>query len=278
MNEAMNNHQQEVVVLYAALEYVDAAVNWTIFKKPSNYKNTFLVFKTDHHAMYFNQLLADFLSPIGDRRNDDEWSYLHSPSSAQDAIDRSFLFNLKLIANHPIFGNSEIALRPAVIELREWLDREQAHPDLWFPSLDLTADLTCKNFDYLNICGNIAKHSALRLEKVIKDIRRIFEYNGYTITSLQSSLCMKEFFEHFHSNFMIARATLIAERLNNLRLAIHSYLGDEYKRSYQQLEDIQYTYSPPSELESEFARASYWNLMNLIRSGRHFPRFTAMEV
>jgi len=59
---AMNNIEQEVIILKAVKELIDSMVNFELMSLEGNDPNSNIIFKSMTHQMFFNIILVDFLS------------------------------------------------------------------------------------------------------------------------------------------------------------------------------------------------------------------------
>jgi hypothetical protein len=175
---------------------------------------------------------------------------------------------LQNICKNPLFNdNSSIHfLNESVETFRNWLEMNVT-VDVWFPSVDIEASFKIRRIEFIKICGNIFKHGLGRLTKTAKDLRQIFNDNGYTIDEEQSLLALEDFHERFHDDILSYHLSHIAEMINNIRWGIHFYLLPEYESSHYWVNesDRRYVYTVPECMKSRFSRNCYWELMNDVR-------------
>lgn len=134
-------------------------------------------------------------------------------------------------------------------------------------------------FELLKISGNIGKHNFSRLHTDIKKIVRIYERSNAPIPEDGAYRSLDSIYEWLFDDFLAYHASTIAEFLNDIRLAIHHYLREEFLRSHHfPIEGgIVYRYRYPPSCDDEVAKAMYWDLMNKIRSGPIFSKFTVTQ-
>jgi hypothetical protein len=132
------------------------------------------------------------------------------------------------------------------------------------------------------MCGDIAKHSLARLERRVKDLRKLLEVAKPSVSEQDAYLAVEGFFEWFQGNIFIYHSSQIAAFLNNIRWSIYEYLQQEFRRSWHPLENgvtdfPAYEYRVPSDITEPLAKAMYWNLMNRSRLKPFMPQFVIHE-
>lgn len=275
--ERFSSVEQEIVVLYAVWDMIDGMVNFSMFEKLHETRDTNVMFVTSEHARLFNALLADFLStPSPTYKGGPPPFGLPNVPQGAFGSERSFLFYLNKVVRAPNFEGNIRPLRDLVGSLWQWLDAECTVNDVWFGEFDLKVDVRATRFSLLKICGNIAKHNFSRLERNVTEIRRILGRCEVNVTEQQVILMLPSFYEWFHRNFFIYHSSTIAAYLNDIRWAIYTYLQPEFAQSYVRPSDgnPRYGYLYPSDCAQPIARGMYWELMNHLRRGLYFPMFS----
>lgn len=253
--------EQEVIILKAAKELIDSMVNFELMDLLGNDPDSEIAFKGYTHQRFFNIILVDFLS-----RTD--------PSGPIESI--SYLEGLSKIVNNPYFNenNSVHNLKVATQEFKAWLEQE-VEVDVWLPSIDTNTKLKISRFNFLKMTGNISKHNYLRAIRVANDLKDILSKSGITVDINEALLALADFYERFHTDILNYHSSTIAEFLNNIRWGIYDYLQPEFKKSIV-LEDgspPKYHYTYPPGIQSEFAKACYWELMNEVLEKPYMRKF-----
>lgn len=236
-------------------------VNFEMLAVSGSGSNCEVVFTTQAHKGLFNIILVDFLSKTA----------REGPTQ-----QRSYLDALTAITTNPQFdvdGSVEELLQ-AVSQFIGWLQTE-VEVSVYLPSIN-NSELTIKvtRSLFLQMCGNIAKHNFLRLNRVAQQLRDILLQSQVDIRVDEALLTLNDFYERMQGIFGY-HSTTIAEFLNNIRWGVYEYLQPEFRRSYRRIPDDQwrYEFDYPQALKNEFARSCYWDLMNHVRSGPWVPRF-----
>lgn len=265
---------RESVALLAVLSQIDDMVNYAIFEKFEKQHETNLRFTERTSRRIFNILLVDFLSVPQSRSGDAPFG-LDAPQGA-GAGNRSYLTFLSAVCREPQLGQDVVELSDAVHRFIAWLDFEAVIEDMWLGEISVKADVRASRFDLLKISGNIGKHNFSRLHADIKKIVGIYKRSGVPISEDDAYRSLDSIYEWLFDNFFAYHASTIAEFLNDIRLAIHRYLRDEFIRShyFPAGEEILYRYRYPPGCDDDLAKAMYSDLMNKIRKGPFFPKFT----
>jgi len=253
--------EQEVIILRAVTDLIDSMVNFQLMSLLGKDPNSEIAFKDYTHQRFFNIVLVDFLS-----RTDKK-----SPIKPI-----SYIGGLREIVNNPCFdeNNSVHNLKVATQEFKDWLDQE-VEVDAWLPSIDEKTKLKISRFDFLKMTGNISKHNYLRATDVAEKLKGILAKSGITVDLSEAILVLGEFYERFHGDILNCHSSTIAEFLNNLRWGIYDYLQPEFKKSivWEGGAPPKYHYTYPEEIESEFAKSYYWDLMNWVRGKPYMRKF-----
>ncbi len=252
--------EQEVIILKAVKELIDAMVNFELMDLLGNDPNSNILFKSPTHQKYFNIILVDFLSCTDKKGPIKESSYLGG---------------LREIVNNPFFNenNSVNNLRVATQEFKDWLDR-QVEVAVWLPSIDTNTKLEITRTQFLKMTGNISKHHYLRAIGVAKDLRDILSKSDISVDIDEALLALSEFYERFHADILNYHSSTIAEFLNNIRRGIYDYLRPEFKKSIVWEDDpLKYHNTYLKGIQSEFAKACYWELMNELREEPYMRKF-----
>lgn len=263
----MSPVEEEVVVLKATIELIDAMMNHEVVQLLGNMPFAEAQFKSMTHHKYFSVILVDFLS--------------ETDKTTPIGRCSSYVESLKRISETPRFSDgAKIGdLTAAVGELTAWLD-EDVEVLVWLPSLNRSPALTLTRATFLRMCGNISKHNFLRLGRVAKQLQTLLAHSGCPVDCAEALLALGDFYARFHDDILLYHVSRIAKMLNDVRWAIHAYLQPQYARSYVPGKDPSspYNYTYPAGVTSPFARECFWELMNGVRSGPLFPRFKVHEV
>jgi hypothetical protein len=256
--------EKEVIFLKAVKELIDDMVNYEVLDLLGNNPHCNISFKSITHQKYFNIILLDFLSCSDKKVLGEQQSYL----GAIRAICKSPNFNK---------NNSIKNLITATQEFVDWLE-QKAQVKIWLPSINTETTLSIKRIEFIKICGNISKHNFSRLSGVANELIKIFKSNRKKISFEDALLIFNEFYERFHSDILNYHGSTISEFLNNIRWGIYEYLQPEFQQSivYDSTRHPQkYHYTYPAEINNNFAKNCYWDLMNEIRSRPYFKKFQA---
>lgn len=172
------------------------------------------------------------------------------------------------------YNGSAASLVDATGALRTWLNAETTLK-LWLPTLDIDALLTLRRVDYLYISGNQAKHNLARLTAVAKKVGKILNDHGYYPPLQLIPLALDDFKVHLAEHFFVYYGTWLAELLNNVRWGLQEYLQPTFQRAYVKLPgEFAYEYRFPAEVVDAVAQEWFWRLMNHMRTGPYFHRFS----
>lgn len=257
--------EQEVILLKAAKELIDSMVNFELMSLVGNDPDSNIIFKSCTHQKFFNIILVDFLSCTDPRGPIKQTSYLEG---------------LSKIVGNPYFdeNNSIHNLKVATQEFKDWLDQE-IEVDIWLPSIDKKTRLRIERSYFLKITGNISKHNCLRTINEAKKLQGILSRSSITVDINEALLVLADFYARFHTDILNYHSSTIAEFLNNIRCGIYDYLQPELKKSivYEDGYPAKYHYTYPKEIQSEFAKACYWELMNEVREEPYMGKFTVTK-
>jgi hypothetical protein len=245
--------EREVVVLNAILELIDSIVNHEVLLL-GDADPTVVMFKSSTHGRYFNIVVVDLLSQTDKNGLIDSLPYLRA---------------LHEIAERPAFDvdGSIGDLRTCCRQFRLWLEGTCTIERVWLPSVAVETDIQLSRLDLMKIAGNICRHNVLRAVGIAEDVRRLLCRNAVTINLDQALLALSDLYEWLHTDVFHYHSSTIAEFLNNLRWGIYSYLQPHFRTSivWDEANSPVYGYTVPRELESEYAKHCYWDLMNKIR-------------
>ncbi len=254
--------ETEIIFLTAVHELIDVMVNYEVIKVSGTDSHSEIRFHSTTHQRFFNIILVDFLSQSDRNVMGEKISYLGA---------------VRRICENPNFNvnDSIVSLAEACQELTEWLEQD-VEVEVWLPTTEIEANLSIKRVEFLKMCGNISKHNFSRLSGVVRELRVIFTRNSIEVNFEEALLILDEFYERFHDDILNFHASTIAAFLNNIRLGIHRYLTSEFLRSIvpEGGNPPKYRYTYPEGVESKFAKNTYWDLMNKIRSGPSLKEFT----
>ncbi|TCR80794.1 hypothetical protein [Rhizobium sp. BK376] len=270
---AYSKDEQESIILNAVWDMIDNLVNFGRFCKINKTTDTSLLFERSADARLFNILLVDFLSQAQAIPKPFD---LPTPPQIARSSDRTYLFYLRQICNDPTLGDPELIAAP-MEKFADWLDGEIVIPKAWFSSVNYNGPLTIERMQALKTCGDIAKHNFARLDVNVRKLLKIMAFNGWPISEAQAYSMLPDFYEWFHNHAFIYYSSWIAEMLNDIRWGIYQYLMPEYARSYNPYgdpHDMLYRFDVPPTISQPLAREMYWGLMNKVRAGPIFPRFT----
>lgn len=258
-----NNTEKEVIFLKATKGLIDDMVNYEVVKLLGNNPHSEVHFNSMTHRKYFNIILLDFLSCSDKKVLGEQLSYLRA---------------LQSICKFPNFNknNSINSLTLSTEEFIDWLEKEVLVEKIWLPSIDIETNLSIKRIEFIKICGNISKHNFSRLSGVVRELIEIFKRNKIALKDEDALLILGEFYEWFHTDIFTYHSSAIAEFLNNIRWGIYEYLQHEFQQSivYEGTEQPQrYRYTYPKEINNNFAKNCYWDLMNEVRSKPYMNKF-----
>lgn len=259
------NIEKEIIYLKAIKQLIDEMVNFEVIKLLGEDPHSEIHFKSMTHQKYFNIMLVDFLSCSDTKILGEQQPYLRALTS---------------ICSVPNFNknNSIKNLSKSTKSFTDWLNKEFTVRKIWLPSIDLETNLSIKRIEFIKICGNISKHNFSRLSGVVKDLIDIFERNNISLKKEDALIILEEFYEWFHTNILSYHSSAIAEFLNNIRWDIYEYLQPEFQQSivYEGSEHPQkYHFTYPKEINNNFAKNCYWDLMNEVRSKPYMRKFQA---
>lgn len=276
----MNDIECEVIVLCEAWEMIDSMISWSLLNGFNRTESAMLSFNSDDAPRLFYIYLIDFFSDIGARS---AGSSLDFPNIEEKSVTggSTVLHYLRHIAKNPVLLRNGKRLLDAVNCVEIWRDGRFMLKNMYFPDINLEVNLTLSRFDCIYLCGNVSKHSPVRLSKCVKRLHKLINQAGANIDEQQAYLAIRNFSEYFLDNSGVCHYHLnqLSELLNNIRLAIYSGLGRVYIRSYRRVAERHrglecYEYDIPNEIESQFAETMYWELLNKVRSGPCVSEFT----
>ena len=273
----MNVTERESIILNTAWQVIDTMVNRYMFVGFREDQPTTLLPDTRQHALLFVILLRDFLSEVRAFGKDPVPFGLCRPPPNARPTERTFIFHLRQICLRPSLGTTVEPLRERTEAFADWLEGSFEAQGVNLGEIDLVCDLRVERFKYLQMCGDIAKHSLPRLSVNANHLRNLLARAGHPITEQQSYLAIPSFFDWFFNDCFMYSASRIAEFLNDIRWAIFEYLVPEFQRAWYPIDDIAYGYHIPPEIEEPVAHAMYWNLMNRVRGKPWIPRFVVTE-
>ena len=252
--------EQEVIILKAAKELIDSMVNFELMSLLGNDPDSEIAFKSITHQRFFNIILVDFLSCTDKKGPIKQTSYLGG---------------LREIVDNPCFdeNNSVHNLKVATKEFKDWIE-QKVEVAVWLPSIDKETKLDISRFNFLKMTGNISKHNYLRAIGVANDLKDILLKSGITVDINEALLALAEFYERFQ-DILGYHSSTIAEFLNNIRWGIYDYLQPEFNKSivWEGGDPPKYHYTYPKEIQSEFAKACYWELMNEVFREPYMRKF-----
>jgi hypothetical protein len=255
--------EREVIALWAACDAVDSLVNHSLLQFVGPPSRTTVVFQDAVHQDLFTARLLDLTKKA---------------SNPITQTNDSCIELLLDVASSGAFNEDGFAefITRSTGRLKEWLETEVA-ADAWFPSIGRSLSVSCKRREWIELCGNAAKHNFIRLNRVADRLAAILTRNGAPTDSTQALLALPEFEERFHRDILIYHTSTIAELLNNVRWGIQEYLSDEFLRAHRlgSGDPPMETYDIPAFVENDFPKRCYWDLMNAVRMRPFVARFEA---
>ena len=274
MGPIMNATETETIILNTAWQHINGMVNRSMLVGYRQDQPTTLLPETREHALLFVIRLRDFLSEIRAFGADSVPFGLCRAPTDQSPIDRTFIFHLMQVCNAPSFGENAERLREQTEAFAHWLEGSFDASAVNLGHIDLVSDIRVERYRYLQMCGDIAKHSIPRLSVNARHLRKLLELAGHDITEEQSYLAIPNFFDWFFNDCFCYSISQIAEFLNNILWAIYEYLLPEFQRAWYRIDDLKYGYRFPHDMTQPVARAIYWELMNRVRQRPWVPAFT----
>lgn len=255
---------------------IDEMVNWGIFVKNVRRHETNLMFHDRIHRRLFVILLGDFLSAVRAYQGEPiPLGLLRQPSNTRYS-DRTFLFQLRHVCEHPKLGSDTTDLSKVVEDFATWLEMGFVAKAVNFGELG-SVDLAVTRYRYIKMCGDIAKHNPARLSDNVKHLRQLLHDSGKPVSEEKAYMALNDFFHWFHDDIFIAHSSIIAAFLNDIRWEIYEYLGSEYARAWHRpsgAPEYLYSYHYPADCTDPVARGMYWDLMNLVRATPLLQPFT----
>jgi len=276
----MNDTEREVIILNSAWEMIDEMVNWAMFVKNECTEPTHLLLTNRAFSRLFIIFLGDFLSEIKSHEGVVPLGLSKPARNDAPPSDKTFLFLIRQVCTKPKLGTDSTHLRQTADAFADWLEGEFTVPSVNLSAIGLVADLRITRIQYIQMCGDIAKHNLARLERRVKDLRKLLEVAKPSVSEQEAYLAVEGFFEWFQGKIFIYHSSPIAEFLNNIRWSIYEYLQPEFQRSWPDnaVTDFPaYKYLVPSDVTEPLAQAMYWNLMNRSRSQPFMPQFVIHE-
>ena len=281
----MNATEQEAIILNSAWKMIDKMVNYSFFEFIDPSKQTNLLFQAREHQMLFIILLGDFLSQVRADRNESVDLGLRKVPNSQSArhSDLTFLFYLRQVCESPKLGADSSKLGKQVEAFADWLEVEFTAEDVYFNDIDLQTNLRITRYQYITMCGNIAKHDLVRLSRNVDKIKRLIKNENRNIDYQTAYLAVENFFDYFFENIFNYHSSEIAEFLNNIRWEIFHYLEPEYKRAYPLTGNVTsgfpaYNCRVPKTISRPIAVAMYRDLMNRVGQEPGVIRFVVPEI
>lgn len=242
----LNNIENEVLAINSVINTIDECVNNNIFDLLGDEEKEVL-FKTEYHHRYFNIQLVDFFS---ERNNENMLGYLN-----------------KVFDNPQLNPNFEINLvQEKINKLINWYNSDTAF-EVHFSELSLTKTLKISRKNIVKICGNMSKHSLQHLSCVQNQLEKILLQNNVNIDGVDIRLLMNDFYSRFNYDYLLRYSSNIAKMLNDIRWYLHYYLLSVYRDSYKKDSNVpqKYSYIIPSNINEEYSKSIYWELMNKTR-------------
>lgn len=170
--------EQEGIVLNAVWDMIDGMANYGLMDLLGDAEEKQIMFHNPSDARLFNILLVDFLSKPESYGADPLPFDLPKPPVNATSSNRTYLFYLRRICANPQLGGNPAELSDQVEAFGTWLETESTVPNVWLPDISLETDIIISRFDYLRICGDIAKHNFSRLSRNVQKLRQSSESTG----------------------------------------------------------------------------------------------------
>lgn len=222
----------------------------------------------------FGTLLRDFLSPVTAKSGKALPFGLPRPPNGDAATDHTTLFYLRHVTDAPLVGDDLHELRGIVLAFIDWLETRAFVPKVWLSNIGVQLDLSIKRIDFIRMSGDIGKHNFLRLAGPARRLQTILAENGVKIDEGQAYLAIPDAWDWFHTHLFAFHASNIAEFLNNMRYAIHDYVGPVARRSFIRIDEFRYDFRRPEGFGDAFAWAQYFELLQSSFHAPYFPKFS----
>jgi hypothetical protein len=258
--------EKEVLLLKSSVQIINNIVNQSTISLHHADPDSEVHPKSSTDQLYFNIILADFLS---------------RPDGLVATDNSTYLDALLAICSEPHFDfDSSIEnLKTSATDFKLWLDTCVTIERMWFPNINLDINLQIKRSEFIKMTGNTSKHNITRTMRQARFLQSIFQKNNKDVSFEEAVLALENFHEWFQEDGNIFGYHLgtLAEFLNNIRWGIHDYLTPEYSRSIEYYTEgslKKYRFKYPPAVISPLGKHYYWDLMNDFRSGPYMPRFT----
>lgn len=258
--------EKEILILKSIIDIVDSIVNHTIIKLCHTQEGFVEVKFRDYTEKYFfNIILVDLLSQPSKNLFSGKLNYIELLSDKLKTPS----FNIE---------NSVENIIKSINKFMIWLETTITIEKMWFPSINIECNFQIKRIDIIKICGNTRKHNTTRLTMIANILQKIFKENNIDIDDTESVLVIEDFDNWFHGDGDIFSyySSILSEMLNDIRWGIQDYLLPEFRKSYtlDPTKSRKYSYIYPTNVYHRLAQTYYWNLMNDIRGGCIFEKFT----
>lgn len=242
--------EQEIITLKSVLDMINNMVNHTMFDFLET-PPTMVMFKDIPHREHFCSLLVDFLSSPNDFFPENE----------------DFLYRLKAICDAPKLGFHITELRKHTMEFIAWLDTETNIPDRFSGSVGKATILISRR-KYLRIGSMTCKHNPTNLTWQVQALQKILKSNNILRSIGETYQCLESFREEIVGDIIEYHVSTLAEFLNNIRIGIYNYLNPVLIKQIEYDDEIsgKYKYNYPEEVNSDFGKTYFWDLMNCVRS------------
>ena len=139
--------------------------------------------------------------------------------------ERTLIFHLRQVCRRPSLGTSVEPLRERTEAFADWLEGSFEAQGVNLAEIDLVCDIRVERYKYLQMCGDIAKHSLPRLSVNARHLRNLLARAGHAVSEEQSYLAIPSFFNWFFDDCFMYSASRIAEFLNEIRWAVFELPG-----------------------------------------------------
>lgn len=264
----MNKTCEEVIILLAVHDIIDNIVNRQNLCIHEGTCDVTIQPTTRVHQNYFLIHLLDLLS-VTDADKD-------APVASTGYLDA-----ITKISEIPKIGDGITmgSLRSAVAEFNLWLDTTcLTKQPIWFPTIDKSIEVKITRREVIKICGNCSKHNYLRLVRMAKYLNKILSRSNVTLGIDDAMLALGDFHSVYFDDAVNYHISTISEFLNRIRIGIHKYISPIRDKYLIKCGDMAERYSYPNEINEDYAKACYWELMNKARSGPILPEFTVPSI
>ena len=262
--ETLNDYEIEVIMLNSIIDSIDECINNSIFELIGEEKKQIL-FETNYNQNYFNVQLVDFFS--------------ESKNSITNMKENSLDFLERLLISPKL--NNKIEYRQLQNPIKIMKNWYNSNTSLSVNFTDIEKEVTLKlsRQDIVRICGNMTKHSIQHLTYIQKQLKNLLIENDVNIEGVDVRLLMNAFYSKFNTDYLLRYSSNIAKMLNDIRWSLYYYLLPVYDKSFilDKKEPPKYSYIYPENINSEYSKSIFWELMNKISHRPVVPLFDILD-